>query len=1081
MLINDGFLRKFIQSLVAFSSCRESLVNEVFQLFVTLGKTKLCRQDLRSVIAIFKRDFLPEKFRTGLLGGLRQIAADSASVYQPSHSLQFPLKKNGGISQRKRPVLDSSRACLEKHPIKFSTRMSNSLTFTSKKGFTVCLWIKPLDSTRIEDENHEASSIHLFGLSDNNTQLDILLSMSAITVSFRDCTSPAEFNRRHQRTATFKTSGYFRMPWNLLAVSFLNKGKFFEVVAMVNGCLLQSLLIPLQNKISTSDDTTMEVTLCRFQPTSKQDSPTSSASPSPICFELASFHVYQETLTTCHNGKGIMLLLLLGPRTAVIPSLTDEDIDVGKKEVLSFFPEHKLSFRDIKVVNLRSSLEENLLFFFTAQHPNQMIMYGRSMECAKRLGGLITNTSSQNITKMPYLVEASQEVENSVTSVHFLFHDLLVQEGGTITVLLLLARIVERGATDSDVAKVLDILFSVVNASTEARRDFLHSDGVNMLARILGDQECDFGFQSVSSILNHCCSSPLLLWNGHRQNKVSFNKDANIIIHCPCNLKLLLLCWDSLKKATPQNVTEDLGCSTLTELVLEGLCLLLRNDHEYSKSNMEIFARLGLAKAVIYRYLEDATSSSEDAKMPLYDANVISKKIVTLYGLLAGSPPNLKMLNEIRNNIMLLLDEEHTFVTVSKSEGFRYNVNECSSKNKHNLKKGAPSREGQTKIVQLNDSLLHKSPTDILEAENFHKKLKQIRDRRQSDGMPSNDNSTNTKSKERSISVVENNRDSAETVGEAILESKSDIEASCEPITDPDQCEEKKDVDSSANNIEEDGAQATTLHHALEHPGKWGEKQLESDVREESLGVCEIDSRDDIICGLLDILYGLVQNLPDASVPHVVGEVLLPEYLIVLCNQQSDKIRERAVWLLWQHVARQSNLATSMIPEAGKMGRVDGYGLAAEQLHKYPTTVAAVNACLSIVHNREVNLLEESPEIPVHAEVTVRASGLSLVLAVLPGACASGDVALAHMLVLHLHELLAKVPGLLHHLLSVGLQEAICKSLRSLATADYRSTDIVGQDSREIVEQVRICCFLLYSNCYFCWLVKFMILLACRL
>ncbi len=75
-------------------------------------------------------------------------------------------------------------------------------------------------------------------------------------------------------------------------------------------------------------------------------------------------------------------------------------------------------------------------------------------------------------------------------------------------------------------------------------------------------------------------------------------------------------------------------------------------------------------------------------------------------------------------------------------------------------------------------------------------------------------------------------------------------------------------------------------------------------------------------------------------------------------------------------------------------------------------------------------------------------------LALLPGACASGDVVLTHSLVLHLHELLAKVPGLLQSALASGLVESVCKALRSLALARVGETDVVGQDSRDIVFQV---------------------------
>ena len=61
------------------------------------------------------------------------------------------------------------------------------------------------------------------------------------------------------------------------------------------------------------------------------------------------------------------------------------------------------------------------------------------------------------------------------------------------------------------------------------------------------------------------------------------------------------------------------------------------------------------------------------------------------------------------------------------------------------------------------------------------------------------------------------------------------------------------------------------------------------------------------------------------------------------------------------------------------------------------------------------------------------------------------DVALAHSLILHIHELCAKVAGLLRNYKSVGLFEALCKTLASLAHINSQTTDICGQDSREIL------------------------------
>ena len=75
--------------------------------------------------------------------------------------------------------------------------------------------------------------------------------------------------------------------------------------------------------------------------------------------------------------------------------------------------------------------------------------------------------------------------------------------------------------------------------------------------------------------------------------------------------------------------------------------------------------------------------------------------------------------------------------------------------------------------------------------------------------------------------------------------------------------------------------------------------------------------------------------------------------------------------------------------------------------------------------------------------------GLIPVLALLPKSIK--NVALAHNLILHIHELCAKVSGLLRNYKSLGLFESLCKTLHTLAHVENHWTDIASHDSREIL------------------------------
>ena len=46
-----------------------------------------------------------------------------------------------------------------------------------------------------------------------------------------------------------------------------------------------------------------------------------------------------------------------------------------------------------------------------------------------------------------------------------------------------------------------------------------------------------------------------------------------------------------------------------------------------------------------------------------------------------------------------------------------------------------------------------------------------------------------------------------------------------------------------------------------------------------------------VIDGVLNILFTTLQNLPDSLLTKVVGEIILPEYLLVLCNHLSPSVR----------------------------------------------------------------------------------------------------------------------------------------------------------------------------------------------
>ncbi len=637
-----------------------------------------------------------------------------------------------------------------------------------------------------------------------------------------------------------------------------------------------------------------------------------------------------------------------------------------------------------------------------------------------------------------------------------------------MTLLLLLARVVECGADDREVSMALDMLFTTVNASEETKRDFLSSEGIGLLSRILEDDSCSLGFHSVTTILNHSCTTPILVSDGGETNQgrdrelLTFNAGADAIVHSPFIFSLLVNCWKSLNRPVTRDEAAIVDCSTLRELVLESFCLLLRSgNHEFAKINTETFRHLGLARAIVYKLLEEKSFEEEGGGENAVKVESPSKgdfcrvaeKVVTIFGLLAGSPPNLKMLSDIMVSILLMVDSGDTFVAHSKREGFFFNINAApvlknwrsggaapaagrlqQMLSSHSANRGsgrvgadgaaAKSFHGLSSTSSLGEEHLigtvlgrgrgesplnAASQEEFLGREDLQKTLKQIRDRRHSDGKSAGATAAAAKKDEegaaaasslhygqisksakplvqqetdegsKNIRVVITKEESIEEVGDLVIES-SQAEEQGREEEEPEQAEEAlksegnevraNSEDHDADDEVVDGEKtfevvaAPEQSNVLEHPGKWGKEET---IVKDEVASPSMDMSEKIICGLLDIMSGLLQNLPDAAVPHVTGEVVLPEHLLVLCNHPSDAVRERAAWLLWRHVSRSSSTTSN----GGRLARIGGYRLLSEQLYRRPVTETLVNACLSMVHDRDF-VLVESPEIPAHAQVNIK-------------------------------------------------------------------------------------------------------------
>ncbi len=397
VLLKSGLLGKLIRSFHSMAVRSPGLREEVLNLVVLLARRRMSREEFRSLLGIFKLEFLDEDIRKGLLRGLCQVAAGSSSALAPSYSIVTPNPCREGdlklmSSARRRQLSQGSsgnsneeiaKALFTGFPkglLSFNIPSPSTFSMTSKKGFSICAWVKPA----LDEENGAGErgccEATIVSLSEGTARFQVSLSRSTLTVTLVEGGSPAPAggsptgaaasreplrpSRSRPATATFQVAGALRMRWNHFVVSCLVKGKFLEVAATVNGCLLQSLLIPLKGKAlsapSTSPQAELELAVGERSNSRNKNSHA----------EIASVHIFQDTLASSQAGKSVAALLLIGPDEAVSPAgagAGDRDLNLRKRELLKAFPEHKTSFCDLNLHLGFGALEESLALAFSAR------------------------------------------------------------------------------------------------------------------------------------------------------------------------------------------------------------------------------------------------------------------------------------------------------------------------------------------------------------------------------------------------------------------------------------------------------------------------------------------------------------------------------------------------------------------------------------------------------------------------------------------------------------------------------------------------------------------------------------------
>ncbi len=921
-LLRGNFLRQVIRNFDKFAQ-ETHLINETVSLIVLLGKRRMTRGDFRSVVNLFKRENLSDGLKK-LLVGLREIVTHTCSYLRPPFSLKVS-----------RSSANTSDVAMDEAATTNSTKRDNSqgrlplISFSIKvvnvkqwaEGLTLCFWMRcPDDQGRF---------IRLLRL--RHDQGEVVISANGLDLHVEAGTE----------AATFHTSKACTMPWNHFTVSLRRENDSAVIALSVNASDLAhrtSCGSPgTRSRLSRPDG--MDQTVVSLEIGDLED-----GQGNETC-EIASVMVF---LGASLSRETLESLLLLSPDT-LLPS-QESSFHVRKKELLSFFPTRQLRSDSETKESLRQ-LERSVLLGFTPQKHDALLCKRSSVQ-----------------TK----IGITEDEKKDLIHWQWRFSDLAMQEGGSASLLLLLARVVELGGGDHEIALVLQVIMTVTTSSEEAARDFTLIRGFDLLAYLLKRHSDSLGIHSLTVLLNEVGTLPIIMYDKMKKKHAFLMQPGAIL--SPDLLVLLLNCWNSLTDQEVQHdVKQTLGVESLGDVVLKAVSIMLKGEF-----STKVLQEIHFPKQIVLRLLNQKSIRSENASKHMYDA---SGRITGIFASMMGSPPNLDVLRDTMTCALLLLEPEFVCVSQDKSN-FYFDV--------------------------FDSAVLHVvSAADAISPE--------------CSGSPSR-NQCNGRRDDLESGYLSN------TAGPSVnlnLPTGGIRERLDYPMSLVDDC-------GHASSDPSDAVTMTT--DVLEHPGQWGEVQ---ERRCQDTGRKKSPA-EALLQGLLQLLSGALQNLPDKDLPNVLKDTFLPEYMLIFCGHPKIHVREEALRLMWQYLYRS----------ASSMARINGFFLLANQLHQYRASWGAVNACLSIVHAHNFNIHSFPLEIPTYRQVHVEATRMLPLLAVLPRCM--HDAALAHSLIIHIHELFAKVPGLLVGCCSLGLCEVICKAITALATSEELKRN---EDSKETITQ----------------------------
>lgn len=756
--------------------------------------------------------------------------------------------------------------------------------------------------------------------------------------------------------------------------------------------------------------------------------------------------VFSSSLTI----KQALFLYLLGP---CVTSLDQMKVELSQlhrprlqivKKVLQYDPtcaavidEFKKNESNEEIPFLRlsllashvSSMGGNLLYYPQPDSPN-----GPKSLIASLLN--VTQQTANNQDKdrpealePPIVLPASEANETPKLDLYSGSWCSSVEEnGGFGMLLLLLARTVEIGSSDSCLSIVLDALLTALEAANHSFiREAAFLEAFVLIKKVLSSAgERKLGLFTLKVLIDHTFTQSLLECDEKMERFSLRSNFVGIVYHHDC-LNLMINCWKLWSNDRHEK------SFSATEAMLASLVAVLQDSHVYRDVNIDILRKLGLIKKLAF-----AMKAENIEEVPI---SHVVPSIIEIFSALVGSPPDLTVVSELMQVALFLHDSTNTYIHHAKNSFYFTLPSIMNASASMTWPRVSTSHRNASTTLTLSKSASFNAKSistyDEVEEEAEGQVLEEALQT-----SPPNDTKLNPDRLRKILSSNKRNhhyyirRQAANTPDHEVREGivhfghLSRLENKPHSPTaenqDVSNHQELSDVQDGNESVNSEGE---SFHH--------------------SVGPIE---------GILNILHGAMLNMPDSSVMTTMTSVILPEYILILVNHPDPFVRLSATRLLSKYVQRTCRL----YPNGFRVDKIEGYQLLAAQLFTWgfkpvpgPVIDRLSSSILSLVHGVEIYSTSRIPELPTRG-AKVRSSALPPLLALLPNlaAAGSGHLATLHSLIVHLHDIIARVHNFLkleHE--PLGLFEALCKTAECLVSSPLElwTSDIVGQDGREII------------------------------